>query len=612
MRFPKEFPEKLRSSILISEVVGKKVKLKARGKEFQGLCPFHNEKSPSFTVSDQKGFYHCFGCQAHGDIISFVMNSEGFEYVDAVTKLANDFSIPIPQVKFDEVKENQVDRDYLILQKISQFFEENLYSDNGKEARTYLGKRSLNSKIAKKFRLGFALNSYENLVNFLKSQNFTDEEIFRTGIIGKNEKNKFYDKFRNRVIFPITDKKDRVIAFGGRSLGDDLPKYLNSAETEIFKKNQTLYNLFLARKAIFTKTYAVVVEGYMDAISLFANGIENVVAGLGTALGQEHLKELFYITDKIVICLDGDAAGIRAAKRVSEIALPLINAKKNIAFAFLPNQMDPDDFVKTFGMHELEKIFNNATPLSESLFHFALIELGIDKNGKITAENKAKIEANLSAKIEMIHDNSSKKYFSLFFKDLLFSLGKSRSNSKNKEQNQGKVPKITDFTSQIYAKSTGNIGDNLAKNIIALIVKMPQLASFRDNDFDIKEVRLTSKHLTQLKELVIEVIENNPDLLDNELLEAIKESEFAKDIGEIKNILASLKISDLDLALTKFRILLLKDLLLQVDFQYKESLSKIDEIETHQTAITNQKIKEIFDYKNSLEQVILSLEKELM
>jgi DNA primase len=607
MLFPKDFPEKLRSTILVSEIVGKKVKLKLRGKEFQGLCPFHNEKSPSFTVNDQKGFYHCFGCAAHGDVISFVMNVEGLDYPAAVAKLADDFGIPIPRVTVDQVKETRLDRDYLILEKICQFFEKNLFEVSGKNAFIYLQKRGISQATIKKFRLGFALNSFEALTNFLRTEKFTDQEISRTGVIGQNEQKKFYDKFRNRVIFPITDKKNRVIAFGGRTIGEDLPKYLNSAETEIFKKNQTLYNFYYARKPIFSKGFAVVVEGYMDAISLMMNGVENVVAGLGTALGEAHLKELFYITDKIVICLDGDSAGVRAAKRVSEIVLPLISAKKNISFTLLPNQMDPDDFIKEFGAAEIEKIFKESAPLSESLFEFALLELGIDKNTKISAENKAKIEANLTNKIEVINDISSKKYFSLFFKDSLFLLGK----------NQKQSPKIfSNFSKKSYANFNNNAADALAKSIIAFIIKHPQLAQFRDDQFDIKELHFNNENLSHLKELVIELIENNPDLNEKILLETLEKSATDKDIEktakEIRVILTHLGDEDLNLILSKFRILLLKDLLLQVDQQYKSILGQIDEIETHQSAITNQKIKEIFSYKNSLEQEIFALEKEII
>lgn len=615
MIFPKDFPDKLRSSILVSEVVGKKVKLKLRGKEFTGLCPFHNEKSPSFTVNDQKGFYHCFGCAAHGDVISFVMNNEGLEYRDAVAKLADDFSIPIPQVKFDEVKENKLERDFLILEKICNFFEKNLISSAGNVAFNYLQKRGISSEVIKKFRLGFAINSYESLVNFLQSENFTNEEISRTGVVGINEKRKFYDKFRNRVIFPITDKKNRVIAFGGRTISDEMPKYLNSAETDIFKKNQTLYNYFFARKPIFSKGFAVVVEGYMDAISLSTNGVENVVAGLGTALGQDHLKELFFTTDKIIICLDGDVAGIRAAKRVSELALPLINAKKNIAFAFLPNQLDPDDFIKEFGAKELERVFVNATPLSQSLFDFALSELGVAAHDKISPEIKAKIEANLALKIEAIKDATSKKYFSFFFKDLLFSLGRVSGKKSDKKFNKGQIKASENssaFAGNIHAKLSNNATEFLAKNIIALIVKFPELANFRNEDFDIREVQLMSEEMTNLKESIIEVIETGVDTDTELFFDKISEFAAKKDLLDLKNLLASIRSITLDFAKDKLSILLLKDSLLQVDQQYKEALSKIDEIETHQTAITNQKIKEIFDYKNSLEQKILSQEKELI
>lgn len=596
MLFPKDFPEKLRSTILTSEVVGKKVKLKQRGKEFQGLCPFHNEKTPSFTVNDAKGFYHCFGCSAHGDIISFVMNNEGLDYKDAVNKLANDFSIEIPKVKVDEVRENKLDLDYLILEKAAKFFEKNLHEGDGSEARNYLKKRRLNSATAKKFRLGFSKNSYDDLINYLTAEGYGDPELARTGIIGKNERGKLYAKFRGRVMFPITDKKNRVIAFGGRTLGDDLPKYLNSSETEIFKKNQTLYNFFNARKSVFDKGYAVVVEGYMDAIALANAGIENVVAGLGTALGVEHLKELFYTTDKIVICLDGDSAGIRAAKRVSEISLPLITAKKNISFAFLPNKMDPDDFVKEFGAKELENLLQSAIPLSESLIDFAMQELGIEKNKKISAENKARLEANLFAKTNLISDAASKKHFARFFNDALYFLGSSKGVKKTNDSVLRKV----------YVRSSQNISENIAKNILAFVIKFPQLATYCDDIFDMSQTQLTSERMTILKDEILNLIEEG----ETEIFDKIS-SDFVADLVDLKNMLARFEGNDLDSQLTKFRILLLKDLLLQVEEQYREALSHIDEISTHPSAITDQKIKEIFDYRNSLQVKIMALEKDI-
>lgn len=634
MRFDKDFPDKLRSQILVSEVIGKKVKLKLRGKEFTGLCPFHNEKSPSFTVNDLKGFYHCFGCQAHGDVITFTMQSEGLEFPDAIKKLADDHGIAIPLVQTDVVREEKIDRDYLILEKIAAFFEKNLQESTGREAKSYIAKRGLGVEIIKKFRLGYALSSYDALHKFLSAAGFAEAEILRSGVIAKNDQQKIYDKFRNRVIFPITDKKNRIIAFGGRVLAaEDMPKYLNSAETEIFKKNQTLYNIFNARKPIFEKKYAVVVEGYMDVISLVSSGIENVVAGLGTALGENHLRELFNITDKIVICLDGDSAGLRAAKRVAEIALPIINSKKNISFTFLPNQMDPDDFVKSFGAVKLEENFVKSINLSQALIEFTLLDLGLEKKTEISAEDKAKLEAELTKKIEVITDATTKKYFAQFCRDALFSLGrapfggkagfkngkKTGANFQNSAQNSAKsAQSFGNLIQTIYAKPS-NASDHLAKNIIALIIKFPQLAHHKDENFDIKEVNFLSDKLTNIKDATIELAEENEAITTEILLPRLERAGLEGNIDEIKNLLATMSSLDVQYQESgiayisqKMSLLLLKELLLQVDQQYKQSLSKIDEIETYQTTIINEKIKEIFAYRNLLEQKILDLEKDLI
>lgn len=618
MQFPKDFPDKLRSQILTSEVVGKKVKLKLRGKEFSGLCPFHNEKSPSFTVNDQKGFYHCFGCQAHGDVISFVMHSDGLEYPDAVKQLADEFGIEIPQIKSTYVKEEKVDRDYLILEKICEFFEKNLQESQGRIAREYLAKRGITAATIKEFRLGYAPNSYEATHKHLQALGFSEAEILRCGIIGKNDKQKLYDKFRNRTIFPILDKKNRVIAFGGRIIDpQDFPKYLNSAETDIFKKNSTLYNISGARKAIFDKKYVVIAEGYMDVISVSISGLKNIVAGLGTALGENHFKELFGITDKIVICLDGDAAGIRAAKRAAEIALPLITSKKTVSFTFLPNQMDPDDYVKMYGAQSLENNFNNAVNLSKALFEFALIDLNLDQKSQISAEDKAKIEGILAKKAEEIKDATSKKHFSIFFKDALFALGRTISKNDKKGQNQAQKPQNFGNLLQKLHFKPSNAADFLAKNIIALIIKFPQLAHYSDENFDIKEVSFLSVDLSALKDEIITAIEESEGVDEKNLLQTLENSAFDGYIKEIKNLVAAMSnpnfvMEDETVISQKMSLLLLKELLLQVQQQYKQALLKIDEIETGSTSIYSEKIQEIFAYQNSLEQKILALEKELI
>lgn len=592
--FPKDFPDKLRSMILPSQLIGKRVKLKQNGHDFLGLCPFHNEKTPSFRVSDQKGFYHCFGCGASGDVIKFKMETEGLNFKEAVENLANDFSIEIPYVKIDEKQINKLDRAYELLAKIANFFEENLYKTENIAARNYLKKRGLNSIIAKKFHLGFAPNSYDALNQFLLTKGFSENELIESGVIARNDKGKIYDKMRSRVIFPIFDKKNRVIAFGGRVLGDDLPKYLNSAETEIFKKNQTLYNISNARKAIFDKSYAIVVEGYMDVIALAKAGIENVVAGLGTALSSNHLNELFYITDKIVLCLDGDMAGIKAAQRVSEIALPIINSKKNIHFCFLPNQMDPDDFVKNFGKDEFLALIDNANPMSQVLFDFAFDEVGNNKNKKVSAENKAKIELILSEKIKLIKDFSLKKYFTNFVRESLFYAGKGKNLTEKKDIKR-------------YLKPQKNLQDNYAKMALAFAIKFPSLVNYCDESFNFYEMHFFSEKMTTLKDEIIENLEINQDLQ----FEKINE-DFSDEVKELKNLLASIKDSDLESATLKFRLLLLKDLLQKIESQYKEFYSEVEEISTDIKKVNDKKIQEIFNYRESIKKAILSLENQLI
>lgn len=606
MRFAKDFPDKLKANILTSEVVGKKVALKNRGKDFLGLCPFHNEKTPSFTVNDQKGFYHCFGCGAHGDIFSFVMEKEHLSYKEAVIKLAEDYGITIDEVVSDKKGEmefyNQLEIDYQILERTCRIFEENLVNSSGVQALKYLKNRGISNENIKQFRLGFAIDDYNFLHKNLLAAGFLQKDLLRTGIIGLNDNGKLYDKFRNRIIFPIFDKKGRVIAFGGRIINEGFPKYLNSSETEIFKKNRTLYNYHLARKTIFEKGYCVVVEGYMDTISLFDKNIKNVVAGLGTALSINHLQELFYITDKIVMCLDGDFAGLKAAQRVIDIALPIINAKKNINFAFLPKGLDPDDFVKQFGAEELEKLFVKSNSFSEAMLKFVINDLNIDSDN-VKAEEKAKIEMLLLKKLELLKDQVLKKYFASYFKEQLFFLGKKgkKSVSFNNDlvkTNHGRVSNIE------------SLGDIFARNIIAMIIAFPDFASYEDEGFNIKDVNFFNERLTILKDEVVELLEED-DYVKEELLEKLSQSHEKQDIVAIKNFLAICKTLDNNKAVLNLRILLLKELLFRVDFEYRQCLSDIDNIETQQTTITNQKINELFNYKTSLEKQVFDLEQEL-
>ena len=534
------------------------------------------------------------------------MNNEGLEFKDAVVNLANDFGIQIPWVKEnDDYKIDHSLEQFEILEKICIYFEKNLYENFASNARKYLQKRQLNSQIAKKFRLGYAVDSYEALTKYLLEQNYTENQILKTGIIAKNDRSKLYDKMRNRIIFPITNKKNQVIAFGGRSIGDDLPKYLNSAETDIFKKNQTLYNLANARKSIFDNGYVIIVEGYMDVISLVANGIENVVAGLGTAIGSDHLKQLFLMTDKIIFCLDGDNAGVKASRRLADIALPLITSKKNIGLAILPDNLDPDDFIKNHSTKAFKDFITNCTALSQSLFEFALADLNLKNPKQIIAEDRAKLSEILQQKTNLIIDPNCRKHFNNFFKDSIYQL--TRFNPKNQISAQTSVANSQKYNNLKASDIRLKHGQNIALSIIAILITHPTLCNYKDEVFILRETSLFSDQFTSFKEFLIELIDND----EKKLLETLESSEFNSYNQQLTTMVASLSKNSFESCTNKLRILLLKDLFLQLEIQYQESLQQTEQIQTHQSAITDQKVKEIFDYKNSIQALIIKLESDM-
>lgn len=601
MQFSKNFPDELRSQIATSDVVGKRVALKMKGKEHSGLCPFHNEKSPSFTVNDQKGFFHCFGCGAHGDIIGFTMQIEGLGFKDAVVKLANDYSIQIPIVvseERDQKLQDKIERDYLLLENICQFFENNLLSSNGGEALKYLYKRGLNNSHIKKFRLGFASDNYELLLQHLKTKGFSDTEILASGVIAQNNNGKLYDKFRNRIIFPITNFKGKVIAFGGRILGVGQPKYLNSSETELFKKGHNLYNFSSAKKAIYEQKFVVVVEGYMDAISLAVNGIENVVAPLGTALTLDQIQLLFKNSGDIVVCLDGDSAGINAMRRTLDLVLPIINSKNLIRFALLPEGEDPDDFVRKNGRVAMQNFLQNAENLSKVLFDFESKDLNLNysREALISPERKAQLEAKLFQKVNLILDPNSKKYFIQYYKNLLFELGKNKNFQSKNLTSKPKVSSNFELDKQ----------DSYSIAIIALIANFPELKDYQDEFCVLRNLEFKNQELSDIKEHLINFLDDNLSANFSEIklnLEKIIIDD------SLKNKICSGKFleQNLDSIKHKLKIFLLKYFYEDVSQQYNETLALSDRIETDEVTVKAGIQKELFDYKTFLEKKILQL-----
>lgn len=381
-----------------------------------GLCPFHQEKTPSFTVSDNKGFYHCFGCGAHGDIVKFVMETRSLSFYEAVKELAAEAGLALPQLTREEKeKQKKISDIYEIMEMACWFFERQLSSNAGALTREYLVKREVSLEQGVRFRLGFAPESFSALKNHLTGRGIEEQALEAAGLVVRSERGETYDRFRGRLIFPITDVKGKVIAFGGRSLGEQMPKYLNSPETDVFKKGHNLYNLDKVRDLARKLNQVVVVEGYMDVIAMDAAGIRNVVAPLGTALTEQQLVRLWQISSEPIICLDGDEAGKRAMARIAEHYLPLLIPGNSLSFVVLPAGLDPDDAIKSKGADYMRKALAHAVPMSEMIW-------SMEAGGKRlkTPEQAAALEARLSGLAEIIRDRTVKDYYRRFFKDKLF------------------------------------------------------------------------------------------------------------------------------------------------------------------------------------------------
>jgi len=379
-RLPQSFLDDLLDRVDIVEVVDRRVKLKKAGKNYSACCPFHDERTPSFSVNPERQFYYCFGCGAGGNALGFIMDYERLDFREAVEGLAQSVGLEIPQD--DPRSGNDAPRDqnkplYETLERASKFYERALRQHPERhKVVNYLKGRGLTGEIARDFRIGFAPPGWDNLLQANGSEDAEQDLLMRSGMLVKNDKGRTYDRFRERVIFPIQDQRGRVIAFGGRVLGDDKPKYLNSPETAVFQKSRELYGLWQARKHPRRIERIVVVEGYMDVIALAQYGIPYAVATLGTSTSETHLERLFRIVPEVVFCFDGDEAGRKAAFRGLEATLPAMQDGRQAKFLFLPEGEDPDTLVRAKGAAYLENLFDHADPLETFLFKH--LEEGLD------------------------------------------------------------------------------------------------------------------------------------------------------------------------------------------------------------------------------------------
>ncbi|WP_428242302.1 DNA primase [Gynuella sp.] len=371
-RIPQSFLDDVLGRVDIVDVVGSRVKLKKSGKNYMGLCPFHHEKSPSFSVNSDKQFYHCFGCGAGGDAIQFLIEYERLDFTAAVEELARFVGMEVPREESPQQREQHKLQSqlYQVLKRASELYYQNLKAHEQRhQAVNYLKTRGLSGQIAKHFQIGFAPEGWQNLKDQLLKENHSNEQLLLAGLTVESEQGTQYDRFRNRIIFPIRDARGRTIGFGGRVLNNDKPKYLNSPETPVFHKGQELYGLYEAKQIKGKLERILIVEGYMDVVALSQHGIHYAVATLGTSTSDTHLQRLFKLVDDVTFCFDGDAAGRNAAWRALEIAINHLQDGRQIRFLFLPDGEDPDSLVRKEGPEQFALRIREATPLIDFLFN---------------------------------------------------------------------------------------------------------------------------------------------------------------------------------------------------------------------------------------------------
>ncbi len=523
------FFEHLRDQIVISDVVRQKINLTKRGQEYLGLCPFHSEKSPSFTVNDIKRFYHCFGCGAHGDVVKFIVETCGFSYMEAAKKLATDYGIPIPKPSSAQAKIYEESEKILTaLNLATQFFTDHMTGP----ASSYLKARKLDQPTIDKYNIGFA-PSGPALQQFLESKNIPIITMHQAGLVGKNDDGDTYPIFRNRIIFPIKNIYSKVIAFGGRILGEGMPKYLNSPESLLFKKSETLYGEDIATGAAYQKKRVIVVEGYLDVIAMHNAGFLETVATLGTAVTESHLAKLWRIADEVIFCLDGDQAGQRAMQKAIMLVMPLLTGQRKASFLILPEGLDPDEIIDKFGPKFLTDMMAQRIPTSEMIWH-------LETNGKklITPESKAQLEGRLEEYIKITSNTNLARHMRSEFKNKIWNLGKSKKATKAIQ------------TMHFLPDITTNI-ELVEYNLFTIILKYPDL--LKDEEIYNKFMYFNFKNqpLNELRLMIIDLYDNNPEFS----LETLEANAQKSGFFDLFVLLSSGKAAFLDtLSLDNFKI----------------------------------------------------------
>jgi len=519
---PQHFINDLIARIDIVEVIGKRIEIKKAGKEFKAICPFHDDSNPSLTISSAKGFYHCFSCGAHGTALGFLMDYEHLGFVEAIESLSSDLGIDIPYEKNSKPPKRNNNL-FVLMDKIQEHYQNNL--KNNKKAIDYLKKRGINGKTAKRFNIGYAPHGWQNILDHFGQSNSEIKQLLSLGLIIKKDNNEHYDRFRNRIIFPIRDNRGRFIGFGGRILNQDQPKYLNSPETPLFHKGKELYGLYECQQAIRNIKKIVVVEGYMDVIGLAQHGVNYAVASMGTATTADHFTRLFRLTDFICFCFDGDQAGVDAAWRALENALPYIREGRQIKFVFLPNGEDPDSYIRNNSAADFEKQLKAGADLSDFLIDKIAQNIDIKSiDGKARLAEKAKpLISQIPKGIfkELIIEKLS-EFIALSPKKLKTLITQNAKRNSIKFRNN----KVTyNKTAQKKNKESPSI----IKKAITLVLNYPEIVKNID-DFSTND---QNKPGTEILKKLIDTIKEEPKINTAGLIERWRDDKEGKYLGQL-------------------------------------------------------------------------------
>ena len=521
MKYPKEYLDEIKLRLKVSQVVGKSVQLKKRGKEFVGLSPFKNEKSPSFTVSDEKEFYHCFSTGEHGNIFDFLMKTKSLGFGEAVKALAAEAGMqPYKFTKMDTEKDKRFNSYKIIFKEYSDYFHEQIFKSENNQALNYLEKRGINQNIIKEYHLGYV--PWQNDFFEKIKKKFSEEEIVLTGLYYKNEKiNKFVDRFNSRIIFPINNLTGETIAFGGRMIKEStLAKYINSPETEFYKKGRTVFNLDKAKALRSETDEAVIVEGYMDVVSLYAAGIKNVISNSGTALTETQIELIWKFFSNPIICLDGDQSGQSAALRIAEKLLILINENNKIYFSILPKGEDPDDFIKKNGKDKFIEFLKSKKIIQSYIWDAYLSDVNTNNPFEIS-----KFEKKIKNACYGIKDEVLKKYILEDFLEKLKRLTPIQNYKKSFIPYAKRNFKILNKTKQIH-KEKNHFSRSEIKERSILYILLNHLRSAKQKLEELLDIDFTNEQNQNLKIAIINFAKVN-NFLDK------KKSEIGKKYGAL-------------------------------------------------------------------------------